>query len=257
MGHPSPRNRGFSLLELLLVLVIVGVLAMAGLSMLGNPKAASVRSLLDELEGALGNARQLAVATGRDVGVYNWGTWNSTANPLVLAYGDNQLTMAQMQAAATSLLHSQAVDATVPYSQTVAVPFHYLANDMTQMRARIVLAGSGDWAAAMAPAGNGAANSDLTALDPFLAGDAMNNLAAGIASGTTLFTGAPQQTVIISGSSQRFTTPFIIEVVGTSPSAGPLPGGPMGLLVVLGNGASIYKFYNPGVLEGNGQWRRI
>jgi len=31
----------------------------------------------------------------------------------------------------------------------------------------------------------------------------------------------------------------------------------MGLIVVLANGAEIFKFYNPGVLEGNGQWRRI
>jgi hypothetical protein len=31
----------------------------------------------------------------------------------------------------------------------------------------------------------------------------------------------------------------------------------MGLIVVLANGASIYKFYNPGVLEGDGKWRRI
>jgi hypothetical protein len=31
----------------------------------------------------------------------------------------------------------------------------------------------------------------------------------------------------------------------------------MGLIVVLANGSSIYKFYNPGVLEGDGLWRRI
>jgi len=52
MGHPSPKNRGFSLLELLLVLVTVGILAMAGLSTLGNPKAASVRSLAPALSPA-------------------------------------------------------------------------------------------------------------------------------------------------------------------------------------------------------------
>jgi hypothetical protein len=34
-------------------------------------------------------------------------------------------------------------------------------------------------------------------------------------------------------------------------------GSPMGLIVVLANGATIYKFYNPGVLEGNGKWRKI
>jgi len=38
----------------------------------------------------------------------------------------------------------------------------------------------------------------------------------------------------------------------------PMAGGPMGLLVVQGNGATVYKFYNPGILGGgDGTWRRI
>jgi hypothetical protein len=45
--------------------------------------------------------------------------------------------------------------------------------------------------------------------------------------------------------------------VGTSPDAGALPGSPMGLIVVLANGSSVYKFYNPGAREGDGQWRRL
>jgi len=48
-----------------------------------------------------------------------------------------------------------------------------------------------------------------------------------------------------------------LQVVGTSPSAGPLPGSPMGILVVQANGATVIKFYNPGVLEGDGQWRKL
>jgi len=45
--------------------------------------------------------------------------------------------------------------------------------------------------------------------------------------------------------------------VAQAPNGLVLAGGAMGLLVVQANGNSIYKFYNPGVLHGDGKWRRI
>jgi hypothetical protein len=218
-----------------------------------------VRSLLDEVEGALTNARQAATATGRDVAIETWGTWSAAA-PLVMAYGDASLlppTSATDQIAATAnnLLAGAAANPAVPYSLTVAIPFHYLPADMTQARACIVVGtvDTTDWAMAMTPLASGAANQDITTLDPFKAGDTMAGM---VAPANNLFQSAATQAVI-SGSSQRFNTNFIIQIVGVSPSAGALPGSPMGLIVVLANGASIYKFYNPGVLEGDGKWRRI
>jgi hypothetical protein len=31
----------------------------------------------------------------------------------------------------------------------------------------------------------------------------------------------------------------------------------MGLIVVLANGGTIYKFYNPGARDSDGHWRRL
>jgi Tfp pilus assembly protein FimT len=253
------------MVEMLLVLVIVGILAVVGVGMLGNRKAASVRSLLDELEGSLTNARQLAVATGRDVQICTWGSWSGTwaqGRPLVLAYGDASLTTAQMQSSANGLLANTAPSGA--YTQTVAVPFHvlpsstsgaFLPSDVNQSRARIVQVGSGDWAVAGSQAASGAKNVDITTVPPFSTIWSANATTLGDAN--NLFTGNFQQLAIFSATSQSFVNTFIIEVVGTSPTAGPVPGSPMGLIVVLANGGGIYKFYNPGVIEGNGQWRRI
>lgn len=248
--HQQRQGSGFTLIELLVVVTIFGILALVGVSTLGNRRAAAVRSLLDEVEGALNNARQAATATGRDQALMCWGTWTS-ANPMVIAYGNASLSDGAIQTDANNQLAG-----TVVAGSSVGVAFHYLANDPILSRARIVVSGSTDWATAMTATG-GRTNADITGLHPFLAGDPMNTLSGSVASGTPTFTGSLLRCATISGSSQRFMAPMFIEIVGTSPDGGPLPGGPMGLLVVLGNGSTVYKFYNPGVLEGNGQWRKL
>lgn len=254
------KTQGYSLIEIMVVLAIFGILSVVGVSMLGNRQASSVRSLLDELEGALTNARGVAAATGRDVAVETWGTWAAGA-PAVMAYGDASLTpnaadaTDRLATTATKLLASQAADPAVAFSQTVAVPFHFLPNDPNQSRACIVVAtvDATSWTTAMKPTASGATNQDITGVVPFGAGQSMAGI---VADANNLFQSVPRS-VVVSGSNQRFTSNFIIQIVGTSPSAGALPGSPMGLLVVLANGASIYKFYNPGAREGDGRWRRI
>jgi prepilin-type N-terminal cleavage/methylation domain-containing protein len=259
MGLPCRTTRGYSLIELVLVVTIVGILAVIGVSLMGNRKAESVRTLMDQLEGSLDNARQLAVATGHDVNVYNWGTWDTTTNnSLVLAYGDAQQTAADFTSTVNLLLAGSGPNTATPYSATVAIPFRMLANDAILTRARASLPNSDDWTTAMGAAPSGSKNADLTTLPPFTTAP----FAGLIIDANLLFQGKTETNgialpVTISGTSQRFTSSFIIEVVGTSPSSGPMAGSPMGLLVVLANGAEVYKFYNPGVLEGNGQWRRI
>jgi len=62
-------------MELLVVLAIIGILAVVGISSLGNRQGSSVRSLLDEVEGSIDNAHQLAAATGRDMAIVDWGSW--------------------------------------------------------------------------------------------------------------------------------------------------------------------------------------
>jgi Tfp pilus assembly protein FimT len=235
------------------VLAILGILSVVGVSMLGNRKGTSVRELLDETEGALSNARVSAVASSRDVALDNWGTW-AAATPAVIAYGDAALTDANIQTIANGLLISNPPNAALQYGATVAVPFHFMPNDVTQSRARVAVANSADWATAMTATGSGAQNQDITTLAPFVAGDVMSGV---LVPGNNFFNVSTVTRQLVSGTNQRFTTTYFIEIVGTSPSEGPLPGSPMGLIVMMAGSASIYKFYNPGVLEGNGQWRRI
>jgi len=269
MGRATPHNSGYTLIELLVVLAILGILALVGINSLGNRQATAVRSLMDEFEGSLVDARKVAGGTGRDIAVTTWGDW-SVATPLAMAYGDAGISDANIQATANLLLTSQPVDTTLANVRTVAVPFHLQINgtsntisDVIHTRARVVVVGAeSEWATAMTATASGTVNGAITAGHPFQAGDAMADLLkdAAAVKANNLFdptlTGGLKR-IVISGANQRFASNFIIEIVGTSPSGGPTPGAAMGLIVGLANGASIYKFYNPGIVEGNGQWRRI
>ena len=243
---------GYSLIELLVVLAIVAILAIAGVTMIGNRQSGAVRGLLDEVEGALVNAHQAAVASGRDVAIVTWGTWDTTT-PLRLSHGDASLTDAQIQTTANNLLLSIAPAVALGVAgQTVAVPLRFLPNDAIQSRARIVALGSAQWTNVMQATPAGTTNEDVTTVAPFNLGP----MAGTLTDANLLFPGAILRSTV-SGSNKRFNSTFIIPVVGTTSAGGALPGGPMGLIVVLGNGGSIYKFYNPGIRDSDGKWRRL
>lgn len=255
-GSPRPNQSGYSLIELLVVLAIVTILAIAGVSMLGNRGGNSVRVVLDELEGAIMDAHKFASSTGQDVAIVTWGTWNVTGTvpTLVMARGAASQNSLVIQGVANNLLAQPPVLPTTDPAKSVAVVFAPTRN-REYMNAGVIVNGSanaGWWANAMQANGSGRQNTDITTVVPFSAD------AGFIAANTTannLFQGGLRQ-ITISGSNKRFNNSFMIQVVGTS-SGMAIPGGAMGLIVVLNNGATVYKFYNSGVNSGDGQWRRI
>lgn len=263
MKYPGPNQRGYSLMELLVVMVIVTVLAVAGVTYLGSRPATGVRTVLDEIEGALLDAHKQAVATGRDVTLASAGTWDP-ATPLVLVRGDATIDIANWTTALS------AAQGTWPPPQgtmtdgqfsSLSLGFRLGATGAAVSREHMnagVAVNPAWWTVANAPP-----NQLIASVAPFNSGvhiaDADTNIsgfAGQLLPGNLLFTGAANTSLSISGTSKRFNQTFWIPVVGVS-NGNAVPGGPMGLLFVQGNGATIYKFYNPGAQNGDGKWRRI
>ena len=240
---PQRKNGGYSLIEMLVVLAIVGILAMAGASMIGNRSGTSVRAILDELEGGLVDAQKYAVATGKDVALVTWGDW-SAANPLGMARGFATLTATQIKASALDPVGNPQISVSTCYRLQVSGT----AVSSRDQRNAGVDANKGWWATAKG------SSDDITAKAPF------DGSTTGFALGAQfLCTGlaTPSVGAVVSGANKRFTASFSIKVVALSSGGAPIPGGPMGLIYVQANGGTIYKFYNPGTSTGDGKWRRL
>jgi prepilin-type N-terminal cleavage/methylation domain-containing protein len=238
----SHRNRcfGYSLIELLVVLAIVGILVTVGVTMIGNRPAGAVRQTMDELEGTLMGAQKAAVATGQDIMLVSTGEWDA-ANPLILAYGSASL------GSAAILTNGKMTSE----SFRLAVAGGGVGLRREHLHAGVVTAATAGWWTTAKSGGN----ADIVSVAPF--NDANSGFKDVLTANPNLFQGgtAANGTVRISGTNKRFTTTFWIAVVGVS-NGQPIVGGPMGLLVVQANGASVYKFYNPGIASG-GTWRRM
>jgi len=255
-GYPKPGESGYSLIELLVVLAIVAILAIAGVTMLGNRSGNSVRVVLDELEGAIMDAHKYAATSGRDVVIVTWGSWNVTGTvpTLYMARG-----VASIPTNATLTTTSMAIQDVVlnppaapsDEQKSVAVVFAP-SRSREYMNAGVVVADTAWWANALQTNNAGKKNDDVSTVEPFKS-DA--NFQAANTGANNLFQNGLRQ-VSISGSNKRFNNSFVIPVVSTS-SGFAVPGGAMGLIVVLNNGATVYKFYNSGVSNGDGKWRRI
>jgi prepilin-type N-terminal cleavage/methylation domain-containing protein len=239
---PTQRScRGFSLIELLVVLVIVGILAGVGVVMIGNRPAGSLRTVLDEIEGTIASAHKLSVARGRDVNIVTCGDWANNlaqADRLLMAFGDASL-------AATAIRDAGRLSSESFRLATNAAG----AITREHQHAGVVVSGSAWWGAAAL------GNEDIATVEPFKTMTAFKTLDW---TADNLFKGgAAVNTAGISGVNKRFNSSFMVQVVGLR-GGQPIPGGPLGVVVVLSNGATIYKFYNPGVIDGgDGKWRKL
>jgi len=233
-------DRGYTLIELLVVLAIVGILAMVGVSMIGNRPSGSVLTVMNELEGTLMSAQKWAVSSGRDALVVTQGDWGSVGTTTLLAYGDAALGQVTVRDNGLTASESFRVASTVGGGLRRE---HMYAGVVAESNA-------GWWGTASAP------SVAITSVEPFKTTAGFTGLLAQPAN--NLFQGGANLGVVrISGANKRFATSFWIQVVPLQ-NGQPLAGGPLGVMVVLANGAQIYKFYNPGTLNGgNGQWRKV
>ena len=83
--HMRSRPSGFSLIELLVVLAVVGILAGVGLSFSISRPSTAVRGVTNDVYGVLQAAQNLARNSGRNVALQTSGT--EPAKTLTLQYG--------------------------------------------------------------------------------------------------------------------------------------------------------------------------
>ena len=226
MKHPPDPQKGYSLIELLVVLAIVGILAVAGISMMQNRQSGSVRDVMDELEGALTAAQVNSQVRLGDVDISTSGTWMGTgANALYLTYND----------------------ATGKTSE--AFRSHFAEAQRSHMQAGIDTGALGWYTTALG------AVPGLKTVAPGNAEPFLTALGNPLFSGATLPTPPPPNppTVSVNGNNKRFTKGFYIAVVGLR-GTGTYVGAPVGLLVVPNNGTGVCKFYK-GPAETT--WRRM
>lgn len=67
IANRYPSNRGYSLIELLVVLAIVGILAIVGLSNFAPKSPKATRATLIDLRNGIQSARQTAISSGKTV----------------------------------------------------------------------------------------------------------------------------------------------------------------------------------------------
>lgn len=228
-------HRGYSLIELLVVLVIVGILAMVGVSMIGDRPTSAVRSVMDELEGTLSQAQKTASLTSQDVYLSTSGTW----------VGGNLLL--DGRALSPSVSFPPAAGDLVAGDGTKRVGSNSECFRSLYPRSRDHLSAGVDTASWYSTALGGA--SDLKDVEPVKSSTELVNA---LASGNRLFTGSDHY-AIVNGLTKRFEGGFSVAVVGLRDGQ-PIVGGPVGVIVVPANSTAIYKFYKSS--NGSG-WRRL
>lgn len=259
MKFPSRPQRGYSLVELLVVLAIVAILGIAGVSMLGNRPTVAVRSNLDEIEGVIMGAQKLSMARGgADVYLVADGVWDSkAANFFVLGYDIMKPVDANLPAATVARIIQYSRDpAAAPAGDAPEGTYRLQFNPNTkavsrdQQNAGIVVTGSNWYTNARDTA------ADLRAVSPGNVAPLSNALTAA----NNLCQGAAgdgiKNVAIVSGLSKRWVRDFHICIAGLR-GGNALPGSAVGFVVIPANSGTVYKFINPGTKDNDGTWRRM
>ena len=233
-----PGQSGYSLIELLVVLVIVGVLVLVGLSMLRRPKLTAVRTVMDQVEGAIMQAQKTAQATGQDVVVAVNGTWTATGTPDLTAATSPFILDPRRFLTPTSIPPPDPYTGVRVGANSETLASLYTRGGRDHMDAGV----------ATNATGNGLANS-LAGVPPF---NSATDTSFATALGNQLCNGG-QNSVTVNGVTYRFTSGFSIVVVALA-SGAPDPSGPVGVLVVPKNSANVFRFYKG---AGVSTWIRI
>jgi type II secretory pathway pseudopilin PulG len=220
-------------------MAIVGILAIVGVTMLGDRKANSVRSLMDQIEGVLMNAQSTAVSSSMDIYVSSTGQW--TDGTLIL--DGRAFNAANPPAPLVPADWKAGNDTKRLGSQAECFRSLYLSPSNKEHQLAGVDCGNGWYATARGSA------SDLKTVVPVSTTTDLVD-----AMGTTLFKGTGGDSyAILNGQTRRFETGFYIVVVGLAGGA-PVAGGPVGVILVPKNSSNVYKFYKP---SGSTTWRRL
>lgn len=215
------RSAGFSFIELLVVLAIVGILSTAGAFYFTQGRQdQAVRSVMSEVEGALYAAQENAKNTLGNVTITTNGKWTGPT-ALFLDYTKTDGT------------GDGAFKST--YTGTGA-------QRRDHMEAAVVDSTNAAW---MTTARGSAP--DLKTLAPWSADPYLTAL------GNNLFTGAVNNTYNVNGYTQRFSGGFFVAVVGIK-NGQTFPGAPMGIVLVTNGGTSVMKFYKG---TNATTWRRL
>lgn len=215
----EPYARGYTLIEMLVVMVILGVLAAVGMNMLGGGRQApAVRGTLNTLMGALSEAKSMARSTGTQVYLQTSG---SGVDDIAIRYG--------------------ADDGAGGISATQTNGIYTQAGDGRNVNAYAVIDINGAQYASTAPS-------------PALSSALLTALTGSGSLPPPLFKGTTNRTYYFDGAGRINQSAFIAVHGGRSGSVD--KSGPVGI-IILSPTSGIYGYYKTSASNNSEAWKPI